>query len=395
MSIKPIVREVARSVVRSAGSAVKTPFSWSSYWATQPEVLFFGLYSEITGGQMPNKVTGATDYLTVAGVAGSETYTCPNTVAYKSADTDSIWFYNSGSNQVVTTADLIAYDFTRTIVKYADATPYAIEAIMILKSDIAAGKVNRLHKDFWLSIYWSNVYNDSGHLKDNKPATARYVYPLPWASIVNANTIGWFPLDDTSLITQVGGLVSKVTDKLGGAMALNQAGADNIKPTYANGILTFDGIRQLMTSGAIVWNQPEMIYMVVNQLTWTLSDYIFDGNGNSLGAVYQTATTPGLKGYAGGASAQNNNLPTNTWAIMTVQFLSNYHRLQINDTTVTAWTSGLNNMGGLTLGVKGTLLTGWSNVAFKEIICRNLQEYGLATHTAIKAYLKQKYNITY
>ena len=50
--------------------------SWSSYWTQQSEVLFFGLYSEISGGQMPNRVPGATDFLTVAGVAGSETYQC-------------------------------------------------------------------------------------------------------------------------------------------------------------------------------------------------------------------------------------------------------------------------------------------------------------------------------
>ena len=47
--------------------------SWESYWANQTEVLFFGLYSEISGGQMPNKKTGSSDYLTVAGSAGSET----------------------------------------------------------------------------------------------------------------------------------------------------------------------------------------------------------------------------------------------------------------------------------------------------------------------------------
>jgi len=98
------------------GNAIGVPFggasqSWESYWARQPEVLFFGLYSEISGGQMPNKVTGSSDYLTVAGAAGSETYQAPNTAPYIAADTDYIWFKTDESQRTVTTAELIGYDY--------------------------------------------------------------------------------------------------------------------------------------------------------------------------------------------------------------------------------------------------------------------------------------------
>lgn len=146
--------------------------SWSSYWTHQPEVLFFGLYSEISGGQMPNKVDGGATYLTVAGSAGSETYQCPNTAAYIAADTDYIWFKTDATQRTTTTAELIGYDFPRTPVKYEDDAPYAIVAIMILKSGetITGTKLNKLFQDMWLHTLWDNNLNAYGHIKGNKLA---------------------------------------------------------------------------------------------------------------------------------------------------------------------------------------------------------------------------------
>jgi len=152
--------------------------SWESYWASQPEVLFFGLYSEISGGQMPNKVTGSSDYLTVAGSAGSETYQAPNTASYQSADTDYIWFKTDTAQRTTTTAELIGYDFTRTIVKYANDAPYTIEAIMILSANVDTA---RMRDDFDLSVWWDNTLSAHGNLKGNRGAgqnawTAEAVY---------------------------------------------------------------------------------------------------------------------------------------------------------------------------------------------------------------------------
>lgn len=153
------------------GKGIGVPFrmggsqNWSSYWTRQSEVLFFGLYSEISGGQMPNKVDGGATYLTVAGSAGSETYQCPNTAPYRIADTDYIWFKTDVSQRTTTTAELIGYDFTRTIVKYANTAPYAIESIMILNSDVDTAK---MRDDFDLSVWWSGVLSLSGNLKGNR-----------------------------------------------------------------------------------------------------------------------------------------------------------------------------------------------------------------------------------
>lgn len=142
--------------------------SWTSYWSSQSEVLFFGLYSEIADGKMPNKKTGATDYLTIAGVAGSETYQVPNTVPYIAADTDYIWFKTDATPRTTTTAELIGYDLQRTPVKYLDDAPNTIEAILILSSAISASKRDRLFKDFHLSQFWDNDLNVNGYVKSNR-----------------------------------------------------------------------------------------------------------------------------------------------------------------------------------------------------------------------------------
>lgn len=119
---------------------------------------------------MPNKVTGATDFLTVAGVAGSETYQCPNTAAYIAADRDFIWFDGVGDQRTVTTAELIGYDLQRTPVKYGDTSPNAIVAIMILKSAVTGAKRDKLFTDMWLPVMWDNSLSAYGHVKDNRGA---------------------------------------------------------------------------------------------------------------------------------------------------------------------------------------------------------------------------------
>ena len=144
--------------------------SWASYWASQPEVLFFGLYSDIADGQMPNRKSGSSDYLTVAGTEGSETYQCPNTASYITADRDFIWFDGVGNQRAVTTAELVGYDLQRSPVKYEDILPNAIVAIIILNSNCSGTQRDKMFTDMWLPIMWDNSLNAYGHVKDNRGA---------------------------------------------------------------------------------------------------------------------------------------------------------------------------------------------------------------------------------
>lgn len=158
-----------------------------AYWTPLKilsKVLFWGKVSEISGGQMPNKVTGATDFLTVAG--SPYTFQCPNTAPYIAADTDYIWFKTDASQRITTTAELIGYDLQRTPVKYLDDAPNTIEDIVILKAgeSLTAGERDDLFKYMHLSILWDNSFNDNGRLKSN-----RALEQLLWKPEYDSSTV--------------------------------------------------------------------------------------------------------------------------------------------------------------------------------------------------------------
>jgi len=347
-------------------------FSFSQYWARQSEVLFFGLYSDISGGQMPNKVSGATDYLTVAGVAGSETYTCPNTATYKSADTDYVWFTSAAAQRTVTTAELIGYNFGRTFVKYLNDAPNTIEAILIFKSTATITQTieDKLSKDFSLYMYYFNELNLNGFLKSNRPSKL-------WSPLHNGH-YKWY--NYLTGVTQVGGLVSAWADWLGSANPLLQAGADGIKPVLsADGILG-DGADDFLKTAAFTWSQPEEVWMVIKQVTWTRYDRIFDGNTNDTMKFWQEDITPKLQVGIGGTSAKNANLAVNTWGIIRVLFNGVNSEFQINQTVTDVFDCGASNAGGFTLFARGLGASSWANAQVKDIILGNA-----ASDTATKA----------
>ena len=146
------------------------------YWTNSGLFLFFGEVSKISGGRLNNQVTGASDYLTVGGSAGSETYQCPNAAPYIAADSDYLWFKSLASSpRLVLTSELVGYDYPRTIVKYLDVAPYTVEWIAILKP--ASSVTNAMRDAFHLSIFWDNTSSDHGYTKGNR-AAEQSVWPI-------------------------------------------------------------------------------------------------------------------------------------------------------------------------------------------------------------------------
>lgn len=141
--------------------------SWASYWANQTDVfLFFGQIKNISGGSLANEMSGSSDALTVTGAAGSYTFQCPNNATYIAADTDYIWFETDEDQRTLTEAEMIGYDFERTIVFYDDASPYTLRAIAILKP--LQSVTDKMRDDFHLSIWWDNTLSAYGNLKGNR-----------------------------------------------------------------------------------------------------------------------------------------------------------------------------------------------------------------------------------
>jgi hypothetical protein len=118
-------------------------------------------------------VTGkdfATKYIPASSAA---TFSIPDSATYKTADEDLFW--SNGTNVLEkTTAQLVAYDYTRTVIKYNDSAPYDIEAIGLLKTEevLTSDEIDEIHRYFRLWIYWSNILNAFGVIKTNRVITS-------------------------------------------------------------------------------------------------------------------------------------------------------------------------------------------------------------------------------
>jgi peptidoglycan/xylan/chitin deacetylase (PgdA/CDA1 family) len=206
-------------------------------------------------------------------------------------------------------------------------------------------------------------------------------------------TWAWFDASDLTTITKDGSdLVSKWNDKLGSGHDLKQTTGSK-QPKWDKDNLLFDGIGQFMLTDDDITGliQPEFIYIVFKQVTWTVNDPIFDGTVTAYGELIQSSTTPGLKATAGTASSQKS-LPIETYGIVRVLFNGASSKLQINNLVPLNWNCGANNMGCFTLGTRGATTTNYSNIQVKEIIIRTKADID-SDETIIYNYLNYKNKI--
>lgn len=135
-----------------------------------------------------------------------------------------------------------------------------------------------------------------------------------------------------------------------------------------NGVL--DGVDDFMKTAPFIFIQPETIYLVAKQITWTAGNRIFDGNADNSGAYYQSAASPALRIYVGTADiCVSYKLPINVFAIHKVVIAGVNSKSQINQDLIYTGTSGAANMGGFTWGAKGAHTAGFrGNIHGKEML---------------------------
>lgn len=207
----------------------------------------------------------------------------------------------------------------------------------------------------------------------------------------DGSTVLW--VDSQENITKNGSdLVSLWGDKSGNGNDLVQATETN-KPTWnSNGIL-FDGVDNFMKAAAFTLVQPEFIYIVVKQVTYSANDRFFDGNTTNKGIVYQAGTTPQIQAYAGASSTNDSNLALDTYGILRVLFNGASSTLQVNGNAQITGNFGAADMGGFYLAANAA--TGGSqfgNIEVKEVIIRNVADSAQDEGT-IYNYLADKYSI--
>lgn len=159
------------------------------------------------------------------------------------------------------------------------------------------------------------------------------------------------------------GYVSKLYNVMGATGDLTQSTAanqpklivykDNSGANTQRRILLFDGSNDYLKTASMTLNQPEVVYMGLRQVSWTLNDFIFDGYTLNSGRVGQATTTPLLRMNAGSVSAENGNLSLGPMGLMKCVFNGTSGIFQINNTTALTGDYGSANMGGFTLGSAG------------------------------------------
>jgi hypothetical protein len=219
--------------------------------------------------------------------------------------------------------------------------------------------------------------------------TNNILYPVV---IGDGNTVTFYDSQLLSTITKDGSnFVSRWNDRLLSGHDLFQS-TGSFQPLWSVDGILFDGIDNCMKATAFTLIQPEFIYMVVKQVTWTKYDYFFDGNTADSGIVYQgEGITPRINAGAGLYLGDNANLVLNTWGILRVLFNGASSKLIVNATTPTTGNCGTGNMGGFTLGSRAVGLY-YSNIHVKEIIIRKIADTS-GDETAIYNYLAAKYGI--
>lgn len=121
--------------------------------------------------------------------------------------------------------------------------------------------------------------------------------------------------------------------------------------------LTFDGISHIIQS-SFTYARPEtVILMGFKQLSWTNTDFLFDGNGTTKGAVRQTGTTPDIGQIVGfTAGPISSDLAVGAFGHVRSLFnhtTSNIIQVDGNAEVDTPIAGEAANMDGFTLGGRG------------------------------------------
>jgi hypothetical protein len=185
------------------------------------------------------------------------------------------------------------------------------------------------------------------------------------------------------------------SDSSGNGNNLTLFNAPIIKVATLNGHdgLEFDGINQYGQNAAMVHPQPCTNYIVLKQITWTLSNRIFDCVSGSRLVLEQAAITPGLRLFSGGANPISNpTLGLGTFGIMTTVFNGVSSQIRTNDNVGVVGNAGTDSRVGLTLAAINTGLANFGNYECAYIIIRNGADSTAAQNSFI-TYLKTRFAI--
>lgn len=299
---------------RNSGNYEQTPTeeaaeeSLDSYWTQRTindSCVFFAsdnvdILNKVTSTQLPNQVTGSSDYLTVTGTGLDARYRTPDTDTYRTADSDHAFWKTDASESSCDGNRLIGYDFSRVLVKYLDVAPYTIQWIAILK--VGAVITNQMRDAFHLSIWWDDTYSFYGVLKQNR-LSEKSTWPVPPAkpsglalALIAGQggvKIDWTDNTSGTAQTEIWGRINSAASALlytinAGTVTKNDARISEIQMTYKIRSKSIEGIYSDFTAEvSIAMLSTEYITNMVfdNATGWTLGAGWTIADGLLKGAV--------------------------------------------------------------------------------------------------------------
>jgi len=217
------------------------------------------------------------------------------------------------------------------------------------------------------------------------------VYAQPGGSsypiiLDDGNTVMWFAFEQD--VTVTGDHVTNWGDISGNNNDLKNVGGT--PHLLGTGIL-FDGIGDYLKTDAIVLDRPEMIYVVLKQVTWTEDDALFDGLTILSAEIVQGYGESPSLAYMGWSTTQTD-LVLDTWGILRLNVIDGTSSFQINTVDAHTTTDDYGDMEGFIIGARGAGADAWSNIEVKEIIIRKITDTA-PNQTLIYDYLNNKHSL--
>lgn len=157
------------------------------------------------------------------------------------------------------------------------------------------------------------------------------------------------------------------TASTGEVWTVNQSGATPAQIVGRASVL-FDGSAYYAASAGFSYAQPETIYFVGKQITWTTGTWIYDGATAASMSLYRNSTTPDVYVYAGINALFFNSFVLGVNAVVTSVFNGASSMLRYNlNSTITPQNIGAANGNGFTLGSEAGA-TGFGNFQTNEVL---------------------------
>ena len=185
-------------------------------------------------------------------------------------------------------------------------------------------------------------------------------------------------------ITSALGVVSQWDDVSGNGRHLKQATGTNQPALQADNSILFDGVDNFLKCDAFTLAQPETVYILGKQITWTGNDRWWEAEAAGGGMIFQRTATPQV-GANAGATIGNISLTLETYGVISTVLNGASSLIQLNNGTPATGDAGAGDMSGFTLASTGAG-SNFGNIQAKEVIVYPAA-HAAATRARVISYL--------